>query len=252
MVGKALHKFDLDLCGHTCYVIHTHMADRAFARFVKKLIDPRILEHIKAIGSDVDTPCPRLLLNEQELLDLMFTFDDIRFDRYWEPYEALCNRGLLCAGEIREELADKYAREWAHVCAESSKYLDSQRTRLSKAISVVIEWTSKARELLKALGASKLLPCPEGDSPTPTCSRRVVAPPVETTGKLAEHMEDLRGAIAKHTLKDKAKANELLKAAGISQSPGRKALRELEKLGEYHGFARKRPRRYKGGKGNAK
>jgi hypothetical protein len=42
-----------------------------------------------------------------------------------------------------------------------------------------------------------------------------------------------------------AKPDALIKAAGMRRTKGRAVLRALERLGEYAGFARSRPERYR-------
>ena len=171
-----------------------------------------------------------------------FASGPFEFDLSWEPYEPLYRRSIECVPDIRSGLADAYVKEWAQACTRLTEQLEGNKVAIGGGIELIHEWTSEIRRLLKAMGATNLLPCPEGTFPTPTCPEPL-AKPLEDD--LAGIMDELRLAIKQHPLKDKTPPAELIRNVKVKNKLGRDALRKLEAFGEYKGFTRARPRRYR-------
>jgi hypothetical protein len=168
MIGQKLHRYDLALCRHVLDNISTHLGEPKFSAFIEESMEPAVLGYMQALDDDVE-PAPLLLSNE-ELEDLWFIFnsEEFPFDRDWSPYEALYRRSIDCFAEIREVLAKPYAEEWAGLCAQFGERLEARGVWLHHGIEIVREWVGELRRLLRAMGATNLLPAPEGASPTPT------------------------------------------------------------------------------------
>jgi hypothetical protein len=113
---------------------------------------------------------------------------------------------------------------------------------LPDGIELIGEWVGRLRELLGAMGATELLPYPEGRSPTPTYPN-----PTTLSGAEAKAVERMRQAIREAPKGKTARADGLIQDAGINRKRGRDALRRLQAHGEYAGFARDRHRRYADG-----
>jgi hypothetical protein len=242
-MGQSLHEFDLRLCRYVLDNIAGHMKDPAFAAYVRRRLNPRVLEHAMALAG-AEEPKP-LLLNEQELDDLWLEFmtGDFEFDRPWEADRGVHCSSIASVAEVRIGLALQYADEWALASAQFASCLEEPLS-LHRGIQTVQAWVGELRLLLSALGATALLPRPEGDFPTPTCP----ATPAPTTGTVPASRE--RQAIARMqraiaVLGPDAKVDDLIRQAEIARKPGRDALRALQDSGDYHGFARARPHRFR-------
>ncbi len=191
MIGERLHAFDLSLTEYVLDNVRAHLRDPAFAAYVEEQLDPRTLAYLKALGDDVEPP--PLLLSDAELEDLIATFlvGPQELDQAWAPYESLHRRHIDCAADIRDGLAAEYLREWARACARFAEQLESDRVGLSGGIEVVREWVREARRLLRAMGATALLPPPDGTFPTPTCPEPPALPAAEaTTGSNGPRNDD--------------------------------------------------------------
>src|SRR5262245_28760555 len=166
MTGERLHKFDVHLCRHALDNVASHLGDLKFSGFAGEWMEPAVLAYLKALDGDVD-PAP-LLLSDAKLEDLAAGFGDeeVWFDMPWEEYPELYRRALQCAPDIREGLAREYISEWARVCIRCAEQLELGRLTLSGGIAVVREWAGEIRRLLRAMGATNLLPAPEGTFPT--------------------------------------------------------------------------------------
>lgn len=197
MSGERLHRFDLELCRHALDNIGGHLGDPKFSAFVEEWMEPAVLAPLKALDGDVN-PAP-LLLNDAELDDLWIGFggEEFQFDRDWTTYECLYRRSIDCVAEIRDALAKPYAEEWAGLCAQFADRLEARGVWLHHGIEIVQEWVGELRRLLRAMGATHLLPAPEGSFPTPTCP---VTPVPTATAATAPGVRDgdadLRAAIA--------------------------------------------------------
>ncbi len=148
--------------------MQVELPEVGFASFVEEAVDPPVVAYLKALDGDAEPP-PRLL-SDEELRDLAGVFGDEEFqhDRDWTPYEGLYRRSIDCVTEIRDALAKQYADDWASLSAQFAERLEASRVWLHEGIEVVREWASEVRRLLRAMGATNLLPAPEGAFPTPT------------------------------------------------------------------------------------
>lgn len=178
-------------------------------------------------------------------------------DRFWVPYGPLHERHVLCVREIRDELTRQDAEEWSIACAGFARQLDAERLTLVRGIWIVREWLRHVRRLLKAVEAEGFLPYPDGRFPTPTNKNpppgTSASPVIPATGMDASFVEDIermRVAIQGQPGGRTAKALGFIRSAQISTKRGRDALRWLADQGEYDGFSRGRPRRYREGRPN--
>jgi hypothetical protein len=252
MTGEKLHAYDLQLCEYVLGNIRQYLGEMRFARAARLQLSHQMLKHLV---DDLDPVLDqeRLLLNDAEFYSLKATFEgDVpELDREWVAYASLHGRRVQCVREIRGELTKQDAEDWSRACAGFAERLEGPRVRLGEGIEIVHEWVRHLRRLLQAMGATDLLPYPEGQSPTPTnpapppTTLPANTPAMEPIDQVGEDMNTMRELIAKHKYKESAPAKWLIQNAGIRQTRARDALRRLEKLGEYSGYTRKRPRRYR-------
>jgi hypothetical protein len=110
-------------------------------------------------------------LNDAELAWLAFAFDDppgrLEGRCLWTPFPALHRRAVECVPEIRSELTQQTAEEWAADSAGFAARLCEDGLSLADGIATVRDWLLCARRLLKAMGADHLSPAP-GNRTTPT------------------------------------------------------------------------------------
>jgi hypothetical protein len=263
--GEQLHDFDVRLCRYALENVLGYTDTPAFAAYVQEQLDPPVWAYLQALAGEDDPP--PLLLGDDELDDLAFIFETapLEFDHAWVASERLHRRHIDCVVEVREGLAPAYAEEWARASAGFAMALERARTRLSDGIRVVHDWVREVRRLLRAMGAVDLLPWPEGGFPTLSCPDPRSLPagsPGPCDGGGDADIEVMRRAIAEHerthptTPEDmrgrNAQPAALIRTAKIRAQRAKDALRELEKRGEYSGFARARPRRYLEGRPNEK
>lgn len=256
MAGEKLHDYDLTLCDHALgnvrYYLKKHPHQPSFVRWLKSQFSPGILRYVRAREEEDDPEW--LLLNDDEFDNLQQAVNsrqDLLF-RAWVPYEPLYERYVHCVKEIRDELTKQSAEDWARACVRFAKRLKDERLGVAEGIEIVHEWVRYARRLLLAMGATVLLPRPEGTFPTPTNptpssaapSPGASPPACVAADQLEEDMAIMKRLIAEHGDRARAPAKGLIKHAGIRHKRARNALRRLEALGEYEGFARKRPDRY--------
>jgi excisionase family DNA binding protein len=198
MFGERLHEYDVRLCRHALDNVGSNMRDPAFAGFVKKWLDPAVFAYMQALDGDVEPP--PLLLNDEELDDLAGVFDgeEFQFDHDWIAYEGLYRRSIDCVAEIRDGLAKQYADEWASLSAQFAERLEASGVWLHEGIDIVREWAGEVRRLLRAMGATNLLPAPEGTFPTPTNPEPPPSPAAgaATAPGIRQGEDDLRAAIA--------------------------------------------------------
>jgi hypothetical protein len=227
MTGMKLHRFDLDLCWHVFDNISTHMDGPAFASFVEEGVDPPVVGYLKHLDGDIDPP--PMLLSDGELKDLAGVFGDEEFqhDHDWIPYEGLYRRSIDCIAEIRDGLAKQYADEWASLCADFAERLEARGVWLHDGIEIIREWVSELRRLLRAMGATNLLPAPEGAFPTPTNPDPPPSPigTASTVPSVHQGDGDLRTAIAEirdilvnqETVKDWYTSDEVARLLGKAE-----------------------------------
>jgi excisionase family DNA binding protein len=196
VVGEQLHQFDLALAWYVLDNVLAHLAHAGFAAYVEEQVDPPILAYLKTLDGDVEPPA--LLLDDQELEDLRVTFHNgpFEFDRPWIVHERIHRLDVACAAEIRAALAPRYADEWARASAQFAERLEAAHVNLHDGIEIVAEWIREVRRLLRAMGATDLLPAPEGRIPTPTHPQPptpIAAAPAAPTGQQGD--QTLRAAV---------------------------------------------------------
>jgi len=249
MAGEKLHKFDLQLCDYVLGNTGQYLDEKKFRRAAKKLLDRPLVKYLED-ESDPDAEHQPVLLSEAEFngLDQMFDWDTPELHREWLPNESLHRRRVQCVGEIRKELTKQDAEDWSSDCAAFAKRLEGRKVYLDEGIQIVREWVDKLRQLLRAMGATDLLPYPEGRFPTLT---NPVPPPAEppaappSTRKSVtqeEPLEEVRKLIKQ--MGTDAPVKNLLSRCNMREKTLRDCLRTLESRGEYKGFSRKRPRCY--------
>jgi hypothetical protein len=127
---------------------------------------------LKYLADDPDPAVDRewLLLSSAEFYSLESAVDgDVpELDREWVADELLHRRRVQCVREIRSELTRQDAEDWSRACAGFAARLEREGVRLGEGIATVHEWVRYLRQLLRALGATDLLPYSEGRLPTPT------------------------------------------------------------------------------------
>jgi hypothetical protein len=247
MPGEKLHKYDVALCNYALANISWHLDQPRFAAAVEKWFGRRILDYLKV---ETDTEQEELLLNDKEFYDLIELVEDEgpRPIPEWHADKPLHRRHVLCVKEIRVELTRQAAENWSMASTRFARRLERQGVRLVQGLKIISAWVRHLRRLLEAMGATSLLPYPVGQSPTLTnpASPRIQPPSATATPALTDQVaadiEIMRGLIAAHGAK--APAKTLIRHCGISERRARNALRKLEALGVYEGFAKKRPPRY--------
>ena len=269
MAGEKLHKFDLALCDYilgqiqprlrelrerpveTLHLEHSDW-DRldipTWAGYTIAALPPRLGDHIWAgVSGDVVL----LPLNDDELFGLQGVVDDpplrLKDQLTWEPCDPLHRRYLDTISEVQESLTKQTAEEWAVGCSEFASKLCCDGLAIAEGITLVHEWLWRLRQLLRAMGATKYLPAPEGHHPTPTIPNPVAIsplPPGIGEEQFEEAVRSLRDAISKSPEGMTAKAQTLMRMAGVRDQLGRFVLRWLELRGEYR-FPRAKPSRYK-------
>jgi hypothetical protein len=244
MIGQRLHEYDLRLCDYAV----AHVADyfgggKKGAVFQQHLSEP-MLRYCTGQFDPVNDS-EQLLLTADEMRELIDAVDaTMNFSSKWLSYDSLHRDYVATVREVGEELTKRTANDWADDCAGFASRLEMQQLSLTDGIEVIIEWVSRLRRLLRAMGASNFLPFPEGSFRTPTACIDHSAATVRYAGLSRRQMANIdrmRRAIvsarAKHM--DDKPAN-LINLAGISNSDGREALRWLESHEGYKGFARRR------------
>jgi hypothetical protein len=271
MAGGQLHAFDLDLSEYVLGQLRPHLRSlrertrRPFpeldydefhrltlpewlGRGVAFLPEP-LADHIWAgvTGDPVVLP-----LNDAELVALAGLVDDppmrCEDECVWEPYPALHRRYVESVPEIQAALTQPTAEEWATESAAFTAQLCEEGLSLVAGIDTAHRWLWCVRRLLKAMGTTHYLPAPVGFHPTPTIPQPAAAPPSDPAfdeERFAEVVADLRKAISDLPCGITAKADDVIGQAMVQRQIGRKALRWLERRGEYRGFARKTPSRYR-------
>jgi hypothetical protein len=256
MVGENLHEFDIQLCGYVWGNIQNAMERPAFARYFREVLGAGpLLEYLEKLLDQQGEPT-WLLLSDGEFETLISLISDgpIEVGHEWLPYGRLHARYIDTLKEVRDKLTKQTAEEWAAACGRFGKRLKAKQLALPDGIDVVRDWVRHLRQLLKAMGATAFLPCPEGQSPTPTnpapppATGPAVPPTPETetvdqeAETLARALARMRALIAEFGMDSPPK--KLLDVCGIQGRLARDTLRILQELGEYSGYGRKRPLRY--------
>src|SRR5208283_2474121 len=87
-------------------------------------------------------------------------------------------------------------------CVRFARRLEETRIRLPEGITAIQEWTRLLRRVLKAMGATHFLPCPDGQSPTPTCPAQPDTPAgfpsAPAQQQKADDVQIMREAIIRH------------------------------------------------------
>jgi hypothetical protein len=259
MAGDTLHEFDLQLCDYVASNVQRHLDDPEFHCLLEEELWPEELLQYLRDGIDPDVDQDRQLLSAREMAYLLVALRDgpAQMDRSWSADQHLHRRYVATVKEVRNALSLQVADDWSRQCVGFATGLEAAKLKLSGAIEIVTDWTYALRQLLRAMGATKFLPVPEGSIPTPTnptVTTRSGAPSASTFDSLLARERDdiarMRQAIRTADDGRDTKPGSLVSAAGINRQRGRKALRWLECRGEYQGFAREQAQRYKEGKAN--
>jgi len=257
--GAKLHQFDLRLGAYLCHNFSAQLRRQAVHRQLQVELAPQLFEWLldrdpepppeldgpplKAFIDEHARSHYELLLGRDELLALETCAVSALSRTTWIPNPVLHQGRVDTEPEVREQLTRQTAEEWAVASSQFARQLEEDRLSFLDGVQLVVAWIDALRRLLRAMGAGQFLPPPEGTFPTPTQPKP--AGSVQLAGQLAQDMADMRRAIAEHPQGQQAKAKALIGLAHINPQRGRNALRELEKLGEYQGFARPLPRRYR-------
>ena len=253
MLGARLHAFDLLLTKYALFNVRTHMTDAEFKALVERDVDPPTLAYMLALDDTDSTPEPRLL-NEADFYDLTLTFSGVEpwLDPNWQADERVHRTSIDTVMEVRNALGHPAANKWAKTSAAFAAQLEGEHIWLDAGLELVAEWSHELRRLLTAMEATAFLPAPAGTFPTPRCA-------VPLTERELKDMETMRHAIGLSLTKTDldrdargrhASADTLIDLVDIRRQNGFRALRLLQRLGEYEGFARARARRYEEGRPN--
>jgi hypothetical protein len=133
--------------------------------------------------------------------------------------------------EVRDSLGDPPADVWAQTSERLAAQL--KRVWLTGGLELVAELSDELRRLLKAMQATAFLPPPAGTFPTPSFALPISEGQLRDMETMRQAIAEVAGRKGRHTLPD-----ILVGTVDIRRQHGRKALRLLEALGEYDGFAR--------------
>jgi hypothetical protein len=257
MSGEPLHQFDLQLCEYVIGNVTQHFDDREFADWIRTSVPSPLASCLDDCHADYDSP--KVVLGEDELLALETANEcpPPELDREWLPYDALHRRYVSTLHEVRERLCPQAAQDWAEGCSSSAKRISARRLSLHDGITIVRDWLCQLRRLLLAMHATELVAAPQGTFPTPLHPAATYSPSQSTEAKgipepFLIRIEILRQIIRDHPQGRRAKPASLIKAAAIGNQSARNALRWLSERGEYEGFTRARPARFKDGRRNEK
>lgn len=247
MTGEKLHKYDLDLCEYALGNIRQYLHENPFARATLNSLGTVFFNHL-CDARNPDAERKYLLVNDREFQDLVTA--SLEGWHEWVAYEPLHQRHVECVKEIQKELTKQDAEDWSRACARFADQLEAERLSLDEGMFILYDWVRYLRRLLRAMEATDLLPYPVGRMPTPTCPHlptstpnTTVTPAKEPFDQEAQALKRMRELIQEHGVG--AAAKNLVLKSGIRQKHARDALRALESLGEFKGFSRKRPRRYR-------
>lgn len=244
MSGAKLHAYDLALCDYAVGTIQGNMhGDDKFTKVVRFAGEPQELwGYVRLSIDDPNSEPGQMLLNDDEFYSLIDYFESqpISSDRPWIASRDLHRRYVHTLVEVRRGLASAAADQWAEVCASSSRELEQAGVRLAAGLSIVHDWVQELRELLRAMEAVRYLPRPDAPVPTPS-SKSSGTTLLAPTAPEQVAIEAMRAAI--RALSPETKPDVLIARAKIRQDRARKALRWLEKLGEYAGFTREAKRK---------
>ena len=250
-----LHVFDLALCRHIHDAVATYLDDPRFADALVHL-DDGLKAYLRIDPYPGDDGFHELdqLLGEVELRHLQMLIADAppRATKKWPPNKwlitspAISRKALDCLPEFNRELTTLEATDWSIQSNRFDKRLHRRNLLLADGIAIASEWIKLARKYLGAMGLVQFLPQPEGHFPTPTHPTTVESPlgmaPLNR-GNLLKNMEKFRKHFKAYPEKIALKPDALKKELQIGNQRARKALRELERLGEYKGFERPPPDR---------
>lgn len=273
MAGQRLHEYSLDLCDYVVGQLRSHLRALpvrplpplpkldydgfhrlTLAEWLGRgvaALPAALADHVWAgvTGDKILLP-----LNDRELFALASVVDDpplrCEDDACWEPFPALHRRAVECVCEIRSGVTEYHVEEWARDSAAYGDRLCEAGLSLADGVATVHEWLWCARRLLQAMGATQYLPAPTGFHPTPTIPVAAAAPPSDldvTEERFAEVLGDLRKAISDLPEGRTAIPDVVVKQAMVQRQIGRQILRWLQTRGEYNGFTRTKPARYRRG-----
>jgi hypothetical protein len=180
------------------------------------------------------------LFNDTELGDLQEAFTNGLTNWKYKVSSRLPRYLTLATGEVTRRLPREEAERWSSLSARFLAQLKTKHLSLADGIRIVREWLWELRLFLEAMGEDGLLPVPDGRFPTPTNPSPPPEPPKKKDQTAVGRM---RRAIAEHPAGRKAKPSVLIKKAKIGNQRGRAALGQLQKNGEYEGFARSTAKR---------
>jgi hypothetical protein len=259
MAGEKLHDYDLQMCDYVAGNIQQHLNDPSFVRLLEQELYPPQLFQFLHDGIDPAVDQDRQLLSASELDYLSVAFQDgpPQMDRPWSADQDLHGRFVATVKEVHDSLSPQVAEVWSRQCVGFATRLEAAKLKLSEGIDIVADWTRALRQLVRAMGATKFLPVPEGMIPTPTnptaATRSGPSSSATLDSLLPREREDIarmRRAIQRANDGRHTKPDRLVAAAEINRQRGRKALRWLESHGEYQGFERELAERYKEGRAN--
>lgn len=255
IIGKSLHRFDLQLCDYVAGNVRQHFDETEFADWVRTSVPEALAKYLDAGLTESESP--EMLLGDTELVALETAMENppLELDREWLPYDSLHQRYVSTLVEIRKQLCPQAAEGWAAACADFSRRLSEPRLPLHDGIIIVQEWLWQLRRLLLVMEAFDLVCFPQGNLSTPLhSSLRCSANQSDVVNglpkKYLDNIEKLRSLFQEDPEYRKSKPEVVIKAVSIGNQPGRKALRWLSVRGEYVGHTREQPQRFIEGRKN--
>ncbi|HEY3874603.1 MAG TPA: hypothetical protein VGM92_03950 [Candidatus Kapabacteria bacterium] len=235
VMGILLHKFDLSLNNYVVDIIVQNLSTLEFARhFETEVNNQALLTYFHLLRDErFDSSVERRHLTDAEFEVIERVFENEGRDSYcrWEPYPQLHGRYIRTILEVRNGLSQQTAEEWSKDCSRFRTALEKENLSLRDGFVLVHEWIQRLRNLQLAMVAEECVAF--ADVP-----KSHGLPPTKCMQSGISDIDRMRKAIAK--LGKEAKPAALIKAAGISNSNGRAALRSLENDGEFQGFHRPR------------
>jgi len=170
MTGSRLHDYEVRLVRYVLSNLVQQLDDPAYLACLERRLSPTLFAYICNFAEDA-VAVPTVLLNEKELEQLRVAVcEHWDFDDTWQRWEPLHRLSVNCVPEIREHLTQHHAEEWATASDRFADRLSGDSVRLRDGIETVSEWVDEIHRLLRAMGATPLLPRPEGRFPTPSHS----------------------------------------------------------------------------------
>lgn len=149
-------------------------------------------------------------------------------------------RSLEFVSQIGKALGQHWGKKWSTESATHSEGLEEDHLDLAEGVAIVREWIMDLRRYLGALGATDLLPPPDGEHPSVTVfePEELAAAPGRQL-PLGVKQEDVNRVLKAIEIKGSGTSTRAIRiAAKMNNQKCRKILRWLEEDGRYSAFGR--------------